>query len=528
MPYDIEVLAIGEDIDPLLESSSSALNTVQDEFRFHLASVPQRLAARGFRRSTYTTAEVWEFLRDQRVRFGGHRPFIIAFVTRPLQSARFANLFGSHEAIEGLAVVTTFGAGLYVKEEARYCCYYLVRYSLSFVNPNIRVHNDPARTYCYFHQKIHRPDIRTSMDSGVICDQCLEILDNPEIDGRAHRLSDTERDALSKMRQFVKGDLPHAVVMKGGGVKGLAFAGALLELEKYYWFDRHVGASAGAIAAILLAGGYKPEELRDILYRKSFRDFKDAAIWKVPFNLLFRQGCYPGESCRLWIAELLSKKTEKVGEVQMKDLRTALVYASRPGSGTISFDSEGERREAPAAFAARCSMSIPFFFVPMQVDGRRVYDGGLRNNFPLKRFLDDHPTSHCIALYLGNASNRNRRWIGSELLDIFIDGEERQVVDTNRRRVVAIDTSPIGTVDFRMRDYEKEFLLEVGRASALRFLLERNLDNGPNEADVVRAEARAEGLRTFVRRKRVRQRMSRLTFVLLIATIIFGLSRVAF
>src|ERR1700756_504389 len=123
----------------------------------------------------------------------------------------------------------------------------------------------------------------------------------------------------------------------------------------------------------------------------------DAAIWKVPFNLLFRRGCYPGESCRFWIAELLTKKKEKVGEVQMVDLETALVYASRPGSGTIGFDSKGERKEAPASFAARCSMSIPFFFEPMHVDGRRVYDGGLRNNFPLKRFLGDNPNSHCIA-----------------------------------------------------------------------------------------------------------------------------------
>jgi NTE family protein len=233
----------------------------------------------------------------------------------------------------------------------------------------------------------------------------------------------------------------------------------------------------------------------------------DSPIWKIPTNLLFCQGLYPGESCRFWIAELLTKKKQKLGEVQMADLETALVYASRPGSGTLRFDSQGERKEAPASFAARCSMSIPFFFTPMQVDGRRVYDGGLRNNFPLKRFLDEHPNTHCIALYLGRPSNRNRSWIGSELLDILIDGEERQVVDENRRRVVLIDTSPVGTVDFRMNDYEKDFLLQVGKAAALRFLFERNFDDGPSEAQVTQAETEAVVRRKGVRRMRTIRRV---------------------
>jgi predicted acylesterase/phospholipase RssA len=39
-------------------------------------------------------------------------------------------------------------------------------------------------------------------------------------------------------------------------VKGLAYVGAIKELEKYYKFDRFIGTSAGAIAAVLLGAGY--------------------------------------------------------------------------------------------------------------------------------------------------------------------------------------------------------------------------------------------------------------------------------
>ena len=179
MPYDIELMAIGEDVYPLLDRAAGALNGVQNQFEFHLATAARRPEGIGFQRSTYTTVEVWNFLREQRERFGGHQPHIIAFVTKPLRSSQATNIFGSHEGEEGLAVVTTSDAAQYVKEITRYCCYYLVRYTLSFINPHIRVHEDDSRKACYFHFKRYKPDIRELMDSGHICDPCRTRLDNP-------------------------------------------------------------------------------------------------------------------------------------------------------------------------------------------------------------------------------------------------------------------------------------------------------------------------------------------------------------
>lgn len=519
MPYNIELMSIGEDVYPLLERAKDALNGIQGEFRFSLTSAAQRQAAIAFQRSKYTTAEIWNFLKDHKARFGGHRPYIIGFVTKPLQSSELRNIFGSHEAADGLAVVTTNNAGQYVKEETRYCCYYLVRYSLSFINPKLRAHNDPELTNCYFHQKIYKPEIRVSMDAGYICDRCRQQLENPASGG--HKISDDENEALRKMLEFVSGDYPRAVVMKGGGVKGLAFAGALLELEKYFWFNQHVGASAGAIAAVLLAAGYTPSELKDLLLTKDFRDFMDAPFWKVPINLIIKQGCYPGETFREWLADLLTKKIHKLAEVPMSALNGALIYAARRGQGTLRFASAGQRRETAAAFAVRCSMSIPIFFVPQQIDGRRVFDGGLRNNFPLARFLEDCPGSPFIALYLGKPDNTNRRWFGSELLDIFIDGEERQTVDENIRNVVVIDTTPVGTVDFGMVDIEKDFLLKAGRSAALKFLLNQKLDDGPSRSEVDGALAIAEASRSAVVRLRAVRRWKKLgQFVLIVAIVV--------
>jgi predicted acylesterase/phospholipase RssA len=521
MPYNIELMAIGEDIYSELNRAAAALNGVQDQFRFYPSQGAQSAEGIDFKRDTYVTAEIWTFLREQRRRVGGYRPYIMAFVTRPLQSANYTNLFGSHEGEEGLAVVTTHNAAQYVKEITRYCCYYLVRYALSFINPHIQAHEDEARKKCYFHFKRRKLEIRESMDSGDICDKCRARLDTPADDDRAsHRLSVEEREALRKMLAYVSGALPYAIVMKGGGVKGLAFAGALLELENYYWFDRHVGTSAGAIAAVLLAASYTPGELATLLLEKSFRDFLDARWWKIPFNLLCSQGCFPGETCRLWIADLLTSKTRQLDEVRMSALNGALVYAARQGSGTLTFDSLGERKDTVAAFAARCSMSIPLFFFPVTVDGRRVFDGGLRNNFPLTRYLTQDPRSNFIALYLGKPDNTNRRSsILPDLFNIVIEGEERQTVDAHRDKVIVIDTSPIGTVDFNLAAIEKEFLLRIGRAAALKFWQARKFDDSPSEEEVASAHSQAETCRQAVIQMR-RRRNTR--HMLLLICVVMG------
>ena len=51
-------------------------------------------------------------------------------------------------------------------------------------------------------------------------------------------------------------------VFKGGGAKGIAYAGALTAMRaRGLWFHSVAGASAGAITASLIAAGMLPAEL---------------------------------------------------------------------------------------------------------------------------------------------------------------------------------------------------------------------------------------------------------------------------
>jgi NTE family protein len=53
---------------------------------------------------------------------------------------------------------------------------------------------------------------------------------------------------------------PADLALQGGGVKGIALAGAVTRLMKTYEFQRVAGTSAGAILASLIAAGYTADE----------------------------------------------------------------------------------------------------------------------------------------------------------------------------------------------------------------------------------------------------------------------------
>jgi predicted acylesterase/phospholipase RssA len=515
----IDLLSVGEDSSPLLEAAAVQLNCVQDQFEFRVVKTSSSLGAQAlaYQRDTIVSTELFDWLTEQRRIVGGLNNYHICFVSRPLRSTQLGNLFGSHRAEQGMAVVTLHLAEQYVRAQVRYCCYFLVRYTLSFINPTIKSHTEPERKWCYFGKKIHKPEVLDSLQSGRLCDQCNEALQAP-YGPNGRKPSVDELAAMKTLREEVAGVHPRALVMKGGGVKGLAFAGALLELERHYWFDQHVGASAGAIAAILLAANYTPTELLAVLRATRFLEFKDASWWQIPFNLLFRQGMYPGENFRLWMAALLQRKFNKLTEVTMADLRGAVIYACRRGSSTLVFDSAGNLRGTPAAYAARCSMAIPFVFAPETFGGRRVFDGGVRNNFPLKTFLDSYPNKPFVGLYLGWPDNSNRTSLFRDLYEIVLDGEEREVVQQHRDSIVVIDPRPISTVDFDLSRLEQDFLIAEGRACALEYLSARKFQNGPRPEQIAKARREADCLRAAVVRLRQWRNLTKLLALAAAAT----------
>ena len=189
-------------------------------------------------------------------------------------------------------------------------------------------------------------------------------------------------------------------VFEGGGVKGIAYVGALQELKKRGILDditRVGGTSAGAINAVLLGLNFRPDEMRDILWRLNFRNFLDDSfgIIRDTERLLSEFGWYKGNYFRNWMGELIREKTGNSestfadvaalrDEKGFKDIYLVGTNLSTRFSEIFSIE---HTPRMCIADAARISMSIPFFFKAIRSARDDVYvDGGVLRNYPIKLF----------------------------------------------------------------------------------------------------------------------------------------------
>jgi NTE family protein len=223
-------------------------------------------------------------------------------------------------------------------------------------------------------------------------------------------------------------------VFEGGGVKGIAFAGAITVAEEagVREWKNVAGASAGAIVACLLAVGYRAEDLRRILQETEYRRFADygfGGIARGLVNSLWMRGLAPGRYFNEWLAERVreSPLARSLGveeltfghlvrddlppDLSAADARRARyrlrVIASDISSGrmlVLPQDIElfardkGDRSprvpdELGVVEGVRMSMGFPYLFAPVRLWSRGetqrehlIVDGGLLSNYPVWLF----------------------------------------------------------------------------------------------------------------------------------------------
>ena len=183
-------------------------------------------------------------------------------------------------------------------------------------------------------------------------------------------------------------------VFRGGGVKGLGLAGALLGFAEHpekpvrRWVNV-AGASAGAIIACYLAAGHDADDIAALMTRTKFGDFQDFP-WPGKYvgggvNLLRKHGLARGEAFRQWFSKELEGKTfasTKTEDGKRYRLKLIAVDVTNRALLVLPDDLPRYRRlgEKTAidpdrfeiADAARMSMSIPYFFEPVVLIRDRV------------------------------------------------------------------------------------------------------------------------------------------------------------
>jgi predicted acylesterase/phospholipase RssA len=227
-------------------------------------------------------------------------------------------------------------------------------------------------------------------------------------------------------------------VFKGGGAKGVAYAGALRAFrESGYWFGSVAGASAGAITATLIAAGLNPEEI-DTQVPVALGQLAGSIPIRL-FSLVrgSTSSLFDSERLRGWLEVLLNRECHKhdvipTGPVSFNDLFAATgvelyVVAMDLASGTPVVFSRRTTPWVEVSSAVTSSCAIPGAFPPGRVvfnhphrgaGVHQLVDGGTFANYPTFVFKDQS----------------FQRWIGTEDTDQhqrpvvgFVLGEPEQI-----------------------------------------------------------------------------------------------------
>ncbi len=191
-----------------------------------------------------------------------------------------------------------------------------------------------------------------------------------------------------------------ALVLSGGGAKGLAHVGVLKVLEENHIpIDYIVGTSMGGVIGGFYAAGYSSQEIEQLVLDPDFQEWVGGELGN-DYNFYYARQEDNASIINLNLAvdSSVNLNTNLANDFAINYALTELL-ARASQSSSYDFDSlfipfravasdiftqrvvvlkDGRLNEA-----LRATLSVPFFFRPLKVTDKYLFDGGIYNNFPI-------------------------------------------------------------------------------------------------------------------------------------------------
>lgn len=324
------------------------------------------------------------------------------------------------------------------------------------------------------------------------------------------------------------------LVFAGGGSAGLAYAGAIEQLSKEPSFDFNniegvAGASVGALAALMIALNYTPDQASQKLGGLDLSSIADGGcVLSEGVHLLTKYGLYKGEALYNFIIDIIREKTRGIvpavspdkftfGDLKkygFKDLHvvaTKIYEVNGSPTGKSKYFSPKSAADTPIAAIVHASAAGPFFFERVRLSkaakgkyvldskGHMFSDGGLLDDFPIDIFdkpeyipaaekgdVVDVINPHTLGLALRTRSEISsqdskpvKKRIGDNkpikafegvatcLLNAFIN--EGLNKPNNIQRTIEIDMLGVSPFDFNLSNRKIAALKESGKQAVLEY-----------------------------------------------------------
>jgi NTE family protein len=278
------------------------------------------------------------------------------------------------------------------------------------------------------------------------------------------------------------------VVLSGGAAKGLAHVGVLKALEENEIpIDYVVGTSMGGIIAGCYAAGMSPDQIENMALSEQFLRLVNG-MPERGFNYFYHQSDDNPHFLKLHLSLdsilNLQLNTSIASDVSL-NFALADMFSRASAICNNNFDSLFVPLRVVAADiftqnqvilkkgilsdAIRATQTVPFFYNPIRVDGKYLFDGGVYNNFPVDVAQNEFKPDVIIGanvsskIYNDYPYSLDEKLIANSLLFLLLDKSDPASVPTNG---VYIQPNLTGYTSFDFA--EAKALIDSGYVQTLR------------------------------------------------------------
>jgi predicted acylesterase/phospholipase RssA len=270
----------------------------------------------------------------------------------------------------------------------------------------------------------------------------------------------------------------HYFVFGGGGTRGIAYAGALLEWLTYTKYNLQLnlkgcaGTSIGGLYAAALCCGLPPDQIMSIAKNTNLIDIVNIDIT----NLWSFWGMESGNSIVSWLTKI-------IGDVSFRKLyentgRRLELVVTNLNSGQAEYLSHETVPEMQVAQGVAISMALPPVFPPVKLKNHLFIDGGVIDNYPIHRF----PAEEVLGFRVkwGHVPNLDsfEHYFSRVMYCATVSGvvaKYNNLEDGYKERSITIDTGDVPTINWRLSPTTVAQCIAQGRRAVRQFILDRDV-----------------------------------------------------
>jgi len=274
------------------------------------------------------------------------------------------------------------------------------------------------------------------------------------------------------------------LVLSGGGAKGLAHIGVIRALEENNIpIDYITGTSIGAIIGSLYAMGFSPDEMEAVFRSPEFYEWYNGKI-NDKYTFYYKRYDEKPDMVNLSLDQVDSTLSfvlpTNLVATQPMDLAFLKIFTRYSALADYDFDNlfvpfrcmatdvynnRGVMlKDGDLGMSVRASMTFPFYFRPISINGNLLFDGGIVNNFPEDVMREEFNPDIIIGSKVATVTQKPREdQVLVQIENMIMAVNTRYEIAPEDGILIANDFANISLLDF----YKLDYLHEAGYNSTM-------------------------------------------------------------